>query len=285
MPHVHIGGNCALYYELDHFGEPWRTPETILLIHGIGGSSAEWYAWVPPLCEQYSVLRVDLRGCGKSTGAESDRAWSMGELASDIVALLDGLGIERAHVVGAKLGGRIALHMGLNHPERLHTMTLISTPMTLKTLPNDSRENRPSLEAGQVGVAEWARQSMNIRLGNVDPAMREWWIELYSRAPIDVVSGLYDLAWWTDETALLGRQRTPTLVLDSTAVRGADDIRRWQELLPGSKLQLVPVPAGGRHIAATQPAVCAALLREFLAENPVTGSEAGLEIRHIGETT
>jgi pimeloyl-ACP methyl ester carboxylesterase len=217
------------------------------------------------LAGAYSVLRVDLRGWGQSTIPPDDYDWSMDNFASDLVALMDRLGLAKVHLVGAKLGGRIALHMARSHPERLYSMSLVSTPMTLKTLPNDSRENRPTREGGAKGVEDWARGSMKIRLGEVDPAMMDWWIDLYSQSPPSVIGRVFDLAWWTDETQLLSGITVPTLVIDSTAVRSADEIRKWQCLIEGSRLALIPVTSGGRHISATKPLECVAALRTFLA--------------------
>ena len=52
----------------DYFGEAWRSPETVMLVHGVAESSRAWFAWVPHLARHFRLLRPDLRGFGRSTG-------------------------------------------------------------------------------------------------------------------------------------------------------------------------------------------------------------------------
>ena len=106
MPSVKIDDTLDMFYELDNFVEPWRTPETILLVHGIGGNTTEWIRWVPPLADKYAVLRVDLRGWGRSTVPPEGYPWSMDNFAADLRALMDRLGLQKVHMVGTKMGGR-----------------------------------------------------------------------------------------------------------------------------------------------------------------------------------
>ena len=54
------------FYREDWFGEPWRKPEPVVLIHGNDESSEEWYAWVPRMAQEYRVIRPDLPGLGHS---------------------------------------------------------------------------------------------------------------------------------------------------------------------------------------------------------------------------
>src|SRR6266576_7358751 len=54
-----------IFYRDDWFGEPWRKPETVILIHGNGESSIVWYAWLPRMGQEFRVLRLDLPGFGR----------------------------------------------------------------------------------------------------------------------------------------------------------------------------------------------------------------------------
>ena len=56
-----------LFYRENWLGEPWRKPETGILIHGAEESSTEWNAWVPPMAQEYRLIRPDLPGLGHST--------------------------------------------------------------------------------------------------------------------------------------------------------------------------------------------------------------------------
>ena len=261
-----IDDTLDMYYELDSFVEPWRAADTVLLVHGIGGCTAEWFAWVPPLAAEYSVLRVDLRGWGRSTEPPEGYEWSMDSFADDLAKLLDQLGIERVHLVGTKLGGRIALHMAQNHAHRLSSMTLVCTPLTLRADPSDNRNRRPTREGGAAGVERWARETMAERLGQVSPEMMVWWIDLYGRSRPRVISDVFDLAWWTDEFEILQHVTTPTLVVDSDAVLTTSKTREWQTQIPHAQVVPIPITTEGRQLSASKPEACCTALLEFLAE-------------------
>jgi pimeloyl-ACP methyl ester carboxylesterase len=55
-----------LFYREDWLGEPWRNPDTVVLIHGNDESSVQWYGWVPRMAQQYRLIRPDLPGLGHS---------------------------------------------------------------------------------------------------------------------------------------------------------------------------------------------------------------------------
>jgi pimeloyl-ACP methyl ester carboxylesterase len=57
------------FYREDWFGEPWRKPETAVLIHGNAESSIVWYAWMPRLAQEFRVLRPDLPGTARTIAA------------------------------------------------------------------------------------------------------------------------------------------------------------------------------------------------------------------------
>jgi pimeloyl-ACP methyl ester carboxylesterase len=107
VPTVDVSG-ARLWYDAAGDGE------AVLLLHGGLGDSGLWEPVVPFLAERFRTIRTDLRFFGRSTGPAVPWSW-----ADDVVGVLDGLGIERAALVGLSLGGRIALDVALAHPERL----------------------------------------------------------------------------------------------------------------------------------------------------------------------
>lgn len=92
--------------------------------------------WPDALCERLAalrrlVVRYDLRDTGRSTAADPEApAYTLRDLVADAAGLLDALGLERAHVVGAGPGGWIAQLLALDHPGRVATLTLIGTRPT-----------------------------------------------------------------------------------------------------------------------------------------------------------
>jgi pimeloyl-ACP methyl ester carboxylesterase len=265
VPKVKVDDTLEMFYELDNFSKPWQKPETILLVHGIGGCTTEWFEWMPLLSAKYQVLRVDLRGWGKSTIPPKDYKFLLENDARDLKNLLDKLGIDKVHFVGTKLGGRIALHFANHYPERLLSVTLSSTPMTLSTLPGVDRGGRPSASIDQAGVARWARESMRERIGDVEPERMEWWVNLYASSAPHCVGGVFELAWETNESSLLPGIKAPTLVIDSDAQWSFDHIRQWQTKIPNSRLH--PIHLGqnvGRQLTASRPVECATAVLEFI---------------------
>jgi len=110
-----------LYYELHGSDGPY-----LMLICGLGSHLA---AWDPELIEALSrrtrLLLFDNRGSGRSEMPDAE--YSMAMFADDAAGLLDALNIERAHILGASMGGMIALEFGLRHPGRVITLIVCCT--------------------------------------------------------------------------------------------------------------------------------------------------------------
>jgi 3-oxoadipate enol-lactonase len=107
-----------LGYRIDGAGEP------LVLLNGIAMSVASWEAIARPLAERFQVIRVDFRGQLLSPG-EPPR--DVAEHASDVIALLDELAIERAHLVATSFGGVVALLVAARWPERVASLVSIAS--------------------------------------------------------------------------------------------------------------------------------------------------------------
>ena len=57
MPQARIDDTLTMHYERDDYTDPWTSPETILLIHGVADTSKAWFAWVPRLTRQFRLIR------------------------------------------------------------------------------------------------------------------------------------------------------------------------------------------------------------------------------------
>ncbi|MGB6764704.1 MAG: alpha/beta fold hydrolase, partial [Mycobacterium sp.] len=101
------------------------TGETLLLIHGMAGSSATWRAIIPELSKKYRVVAPDLLGHGASAKPRGD--YSLGAFAAWLRDLLDELGISRATVVGQSLGGGVAMQFTYQHRDYCQRLVLISS--------------------------------------------------------------------------------------------------------------------------------------------------------------
>jgi pimeloyl-ACP methyl ester carboxylesterase len=123
---VPAAGHAELCVET--IGHPGAPP--ILLIAG-AGSSMDY--WDEDLCRRLAergrlVIRYDHRDTGRSTSyPPGSPGYDGADLIADAVAVLDGLGIRRAHVAGISMGGGIAQHLALEHRDRLVSLTLVAT--------------------------------------------------------------------------------------------------------------------------------------------------------------
>ncbi|WP_436494724.1 alpha/beta fold hydrolase [Actinokineospora sp. HUAS TT18] len=110
----------------EDFGDPARP--TLLLVMGANAGGLTWPdEFLALLAETHHVIRYDHRDTGRSTHAYAEKPYAITKLATDAVAVLDGFGVDRAHVVGMSLGGILGQLLLLDHPDRLHTMTLLCT--------------------------------------------------------------------------------------------------------------------------------------------------------------
>lgn len=99
----------------------------VVLLHGSVLSKAIWrgLGYLVPLSAEHPVLRLDLRGHGRSGKPHDPAAYTPDVLVADLLAVLDDAGIERAALVGYSLGARIALTTALRHPDRVtHLVSL-----------------------------------------------------------------------------------------------------------------------------------------------------------------
>ena len=110
----------------------------ILLIHW---ASASMLGWEAELCEQLAapgrfVIRYDHSDTGRSTTYPvGEPAYALVDLADDALGILDRLGVARAHVVGCSMSGGLALLLGVDHPERVASLTFLSTSTMEPGLP------------------------------------------------------------------------------------------------------------------------------------------------------
>jgi len=267
MPTFQANPDLAMHYEIDDFTDPWRQPETILLLHGNAESSAAWYGWVPALARRYRVVCPDMRGFGASTPMPRDFRWTLDLLIDDFARLMDMLGVGRFHLVGAKIGGTIARAFAARRHERVITLTVVGTPPPVRV---GAAERAPALadEFETQGVEHWARRTMAGRLGSDFPAEGvEWWIEFMGRTAVSTQIGFMKTIACADIRADLPKIRCPTFVIttDGSGLASVDETRAWQQQIPNSSLQVLP--GNSYHVAASHAERCAAATLDFIDRN------------------
>ncbi|MGZ4793635.1 MAG: alpha/beta fold hydrolase, partial [Ilumatobacteraceae bacterium] len=99
--------------------------ESVLLLHGLAGSSRTWRAVVPQLARSYDVIAPDLLGHGESAKPMGD--YSLGAFASGLRDFLAALDVPRATIVGHSFGGGVAMQLAYQHPEVCDRLVLVSS--------------------------------------------------------------------------------------------------------------------------------------------------------------
>ena len=116
-----------LTFEVDDAGP--LGGETVVLLHGFPTDRTSWHSMAPLLhAAGLRTLAPDQRGYSPGARPPGRAAYRLEELLADVLALLDAAGVERAHVVGHDWGGAVAWLLAGNHPDRLASVTVLSTP-------------------------------------------------------------------------------------------------------------------------------------------------------------
>jgi pimeloyl-ACP methyl ester carboxylesterase len=117
MPHLQSGA-VRLYYESTGTGTP------LVFVHEFSGDHRSWEPQVRYFGRRYRCVTYDARGYPPSDVPSDPAAYSQDLAVADLLAVVDGLAIERAHFVGLSMGGFAVLHFGRRHPERVRSLTI-----------------------------------------------------------------------------------------------------------------------------------------------------------------
>jgi len=207
-----------LYYEETGSGPP------LLLIAGLSANMLDWATLLPTLAERFHVVAFDNRGAGRSSAPPGPYTTRL--LADDAAALLDHLGIERAHVVGASMGGMMAQELALAHPERVDRLILYATYARPRPLIHDPWFNsvvetweRGDPDQQAMLLLPWClTPAFMSQHDAVADAVAEWRANPYP-APAHGVAAQAAACRTHDAHDRLGQISAPTLVLV-----GAEDI-------------------------------------------------------------
>lgn len=187
------------------------TGPALVLTHGLGGNAAVWFQQLPAFAASYQVITWDQRGFGRSTN-HTGRCGPVSAVG-DQLALLDHLGVDRAHLVGQSMGGWVVLGAALAAPDRVRSLVLSCTTAGIPPVAG------PGFASEQVGEATGPRPlgvhpAVGDRLAAVDPARAYLYQALgtFGQRPPDTEFARM-LAEYTHDPEALHRLEVPTLLL------------------------------------------------------------------------
>jgi len=242
------------FYREDWIGEPWRKPETAVLIHGNAESSLVWYAWLPRMAQEFRVLRPDVPGFGRSR-IPAGFEWSLPSLAAFVAHVLDKAGVDSAHIIGAKAGGAIAMQFAADYPARTRTLSIVHVPSPVTST------------GGPATATSFAPQ--RARLGSAaSKEMVDYWENMFATAPEIPTKGLLAAVAKSDPArdGVLQRIKAPTLIMtaDRSKTQSVEETREYQKLIPNSRL--VVLRSDAYHIAAVNADECVTNVLAFIKE-------------------
>jgi pimeloyl-ACP methyl ester carboxylesterase len=238
-----VARNGAVEIHYERFGDPERP--TLLLVNGLGSQCINYAPeWCEMFCaEGYAVVRFDNRDVGLSSKLP-DVDYALADMAGDAIAVLDAVGVEKAHVMGCSMGGMIVQRLAIDHPERLLSVTSVMS------------------RTGEPGFGESSEEALTL-LMTPQPPVRSAYIERQVEA--HHVYG--SKPEWLDDEAIRRRAATafdrcfcPDGIVRQMKAVGRDGSRSEQLakvdlpvlVLHGSRDTLID-PSGGRRTAELVP--------------------------------
>lgn len=235
----------------------------LLLSNSLGSTHRMWDAQLSELEQHFRVVRYDTRGHGASPVPEGP--YSIDDLADDVVALLDSLGVETAHLVGLSLGGMTVLRVAGRNPERVQRLAVLCSGTQLA--PAQAWTDRAALVrakgAGAVAASVVERWFTAEYLDS-RPQERADWERLIGSTPAEGYAGCCEAIAKLDLRQELSAVTAPTLV-----IAGADDPAtppaKLQEIADGiADAWLLVVPHAAHLANAERPEVVTPALLEHL---------------------
>jgi 3-oxoadipate enol-lactonase len=223
----------------------------LVLLHGFPFNRSMWREQAEALASAYRIITPDLRGHGETTVTEGPA--TMEEMADDVAALLDELGVGRAVVGGLSMGGYVTLAFCRRHPERVAAVVLADTRPQPDNEDGRRARERTAQRALEEGMAPIADDMLPKLLSQATLAERP---DLAARvramivgnAPAGAAAALRGMALRRDQTDLLPSIDVPALVIvgSEDAITPPSEAETMRDRIEGSRLAVIE---GAGHVS------------------------------------
>lgn len=224
----------------------------VVFSNSLGTTGAMWDAEAAALSDRFRVLRYDTRGHGETPAAPGP--YTVGDLAGDVLALLDRLELERVSFCGLSIGGMTGMWLGVHAPERIERLVICCTGMHLPT------------------AEMWTERAALVRqkgMGEViDATMERWFTPAFPERSPEVVERIREIFLTTDPEGYAGccealaefdmRGQLEAITAPTLVIAGEDDpvgtperAAAIGEEIEGSRVVILP---DARHLAAVEQA-------------------------------
>lgn len=265
MSEIVVEDGVRIHYDV--FGR--REAPALLMIQGLGTDSRGWALQRLAFGRRYRCVTIDNRGTGRTDHPEGP--YSLERMALDAIAVLDAEGIDRAHVIGASMGGVIAQIIGVLHPDRIRSLVLACTACRHHEWRRELlAEWAAAVEAG--GMAALGDEALQWLVG---PRLRRRfgvWLNLLARIllqmpPEPFIAQVRAILDAPDDLRFeLVHLRAPVLVITGSqdSLTPVGDAEELAELIPHARLEVIGGAAHGLMVEA--PIAFNEAVLGFLAE-------------------
>ena len=223
MPYFDNNG-VRIHYQVDGRGDP------LVLMHGTSGSVGDWYenGWVAGLKDDYQLILIDHRGHGYSDKPHDPDSYGLEVSVSDVVGVLDDLGIERASYLGYSMGGYIGFGLAKYAPERLNALVIGAAHPYERSM---AATRKPFTRS----MVVYLKLSM---AGTADSSESDWY---RVRKQANDLKALHALTKdRPDNSDIIPTMPMPCFVYVGESDTMYEDIRRCAELMPNAEFLSVP---------------------------------------------
>lgn len=209
MPYADNGG-IKIFYESEGVGSP------LVLHHGLTGAHEGWTKYVnyvEVLKDKYQLILMDARGHGRSGKPHAPESYGMEHMVGDVTAVLDELGIDKAHFWGYSMGGRIGLATGKYAPDRFSSLIIGGNGLSEK----DSEEEMEELQ-GYVALMKQGLDAWMAFLGRKIEDLESWERDKWKNTDFDAL-----IAYCSNYENIGMAEYLPTLTIPCLLYTGEDD--------------------------------------------------------------
>lgn len=251
--------------------------DALLLLHGFTGASESFLDFMTIALDSFRVIAPDLLGHGQTEAPHDAGRYTMSEAVADLAALLDALHVERTHLLGYSMGGRLALSFAIAHPGRVRKLVLESASPGLETetMQRERRaaDERLASEIENGGLAAFVRKWANIPLFESQRSLPDHVLHRQqsireSGSAIGYAQSLRGMGTGRQPSNwdALGQVGAPTLLVTGALDSKFCEInRRMAQMMPRATHHVITQAGHTPHLE--QPASFQKVVFEFLLQN------------------
>lgn len=282
MPYIQARDGTKLYYEEVGAGS------AVIFVHEFAGDYRMWEPQLRHFARSHRCITFSQRGYPPSDVPDDSASYSQEIARDDVIAVLDGLAIDKAHIVGHSMGGYTALHLGINAPQRC--LSVVAAGVGWGSLPDAQRSEAMKLQAADTGrmfaeegiasaAAKYADAPMRQAHKNKDPrGWSEFARMLAEHSALGHANTMFGVqlkrpTLWEMQAELAGF--TPPLLVivgdeDEPCLEGSFFLKR-----SAPTAALLVIPRTGHNVTSEEPATFNSALAELFA-----AAESGRWLAH-----